>query len=192
MEDISSVKDNIMDKEDYSGDSRKQKDDGKSGDVTLYLTFLLGSDLFGIPVNSVREVIEYKKVFKTPRVPDYIKGVINLRGEVVPIIDLTSRFYHNKSEIINTSAIVVVEIRENSHKIPMGVIIDSVKAVVEIGEDKIDATPDIGSRIKPEYLDGIGKVDNEFVILLNIDAILNIEELSGFEDNTNKREGLYV
>ena len=185
MEDISSVKDNIMDKEDYSGDSRKQKDDGKSGDVTLYLTFLLGSDLFGIPVNSVREVIEYKKVFKTPRVPDYIRGVINLRGEVVPIIDLTSRFYNNKSDIITTSAIVVVEIRENSHKIPMGVIIDSVKAVVEISEDKIDATPDIGSRIRPEYLDGIGKVDNEFVILLNIDAILNIEELAGFEENNN-------
>lgn len=192
MEDISLVNDNNMEKEDYTGDSREYKDDGKSGDVTLYLTFLLGSDLFGIPVNSVREVIEYKKVFKTPRVPDYIKGVINLRGEVVPIIDLTSRFYNNKSDIITTSAIVVVEISENSHKIPMGVIIDSVKAVVEIGEDKIDATPDIGSRIKPEYLDGIGKVDNEFVILLNIDAILNIEELSGFENNTNKKEGLYV
>jgi len=185
MEDISLVKDNIMEKEDYSGDSREHKDDGMSDDVTLYLTFLLGSDLFGIPVNSVREVIEYKKVFKTPRVPDYIKGVINLRGEVVPIIDLTSRFYNNKSEIINTSAIVVVEISENSHKIPIGVIIDSVKAVVDIGVDKIDSTPDIGSRIKPEYLDGIGKVDNEFVILLNIDAILNIEELSGFEDNNN-------
>lgn len=185
MEDLSSVKESIQGSDDYTEDSREKRDDDKSGDVTLYLTFLLGSDLFGIPVNSVREVIEYKKVFKTPRVPEYIRGVINLRGEVVPIIDLASRFYYNKSEIIPTSAIVIVEVSENSNKIPVGVIIDSVKAVVEIGEDKIDATPEIGSRIKPEYLDGIGKVDNEFVILMNIDTILNIEELAGFEDNNN-------
>jgi len=174
MEDISSVKESIPERGDYTEDSGEKRDDDKPVGLALYLTFLLGSDLFGIPVNSVREVIEYKKVFKTPRVPEYIRGVINLRGEVVPIIDLTSRFYHNKSEIIATSAIVIVEVSENSNKIPVGVIIDSVKAVVELGEDKIDATPEIGSRIKPEYLDGIGKVANEFVILLNIDAILNI------------------
>lgn len=185
MEDISSVKDKIPGIDNYSDELSDSRDADKAGDITLYLTFLLGSDLFGIPVNSVREVIEYKKVFKTPRVPDYIRGVINLRGEVVPIIDLTSKFYNNKSEIIGTSAIVIVEVSENSNKIPMGVIIDSVKAVVEIGNDKIDATPEIGSRIKPEYLDGIGKVDNEFVILLNIDTILNIEVLSGFDENNN-------
>lgn len=181
MEEISAVNDELY----QDSDSSIVDENTEDGDVILYLTFILGKDLLGIPVNSVREVIEYKKVFKTPRVPDYIRGVINLRGEVVPVIDLASRFYNIKSEIINTSAIVVVEVEENYHKVPVGVIIDSVKAVVELGEKNIDATPEIGSRIKPEYLNGIGKIDNEFVILLNIDKILDIDELSEFEENNN-------
>ena len=180
MEDISAVKEAISSE---TEELRENDESTEAGDVLLYLTFVLGKDLFGIPVNSVREVIEYKKVFKTPRVPEYIKGVINLRGEVVPVIDLSSRFYNVKSRIVNTSAIVIVEVEENYHKVPIGVIIDSVKAVVELNNKNIDTTPEIGSKIKPEYLSGIGKVDNEFVILLKTESILNINELSGFEDS---------
>ena len=154
-------------------------------DMFLYLTFLLGQDLFGIPVKSIREVIEYKKVFKTPRVPDYIKGVINLRGEVVPIIDLSCRFYRKKSKMLETTAIVVVEVSEDKPKIPIGVMIDSVRSVAELRSESIESTPEIGTRIRSDFLEGIGKANDEFIILLNIQSILNIEELSAIEDKIN-------
>lgn len=154
------------------------------GDMTLYLTFLLGRELFGIKVSEIREVIEYKQVFKTPRVPEYLKGVINLRGEVVPIIDLHSRFYNTVSRITGTTSIVVVEIDDDGHKIPIGVIIDSVKAVTELYENKIESVPEIGSRIRPDFVDGIGKIDDQFVILLKVQNILNIEELANIDEST--------
>jgi len=152
-----------------------------AGDMVLYLTFSLGKDLFGIRVSEVREVIEYKEVFKIPRVPEYLKGVINLRGEVVPIIDLHSRFYSNLSDVTGTTSIVVVEIDDDNHKIPIGVMIDSVKAVTELYENNIESVPEIGSRIRADFIEGIGKLDNQFVILLKMQNILNIEELSDIE-----------
>jgi len=154
-----------------------------AGDMVLYLTFSLGNDLFGIQVSEVREVIEYKQVFKIPRVPEYLKGVINLRGEVVPIIDLHSRFYNKVSCVIGTTSIVVVEVDDDNHKIPIGVMIDSVKAVTELYSNKIEAVPEIGSKIRSDFVEGIGKIEDQFVILLNVKNILNIEELANIEDN---------
>lgn len=156
-----------------------------SGDMVLYLSFLLGKDLFGIQVSEIREVIEYKQVFKIPRVPDYIKGVINLRGEVVPIIDLHSRFYKTISTVSDTTSIVVVEIDDENHKIPIGVMIDSVKAVTELYENKIEAVPEIGSRIRSDFIEGIGKLEEQFVLLLKVQNILNIDELSNIDESIN-------
>ncbi|HNX22690.1 MAG TPA: chemotaxis protein CheW [Spirochaetota bacterium] len=153
------------------------------GDLVLYLTFLLGKDLFGIQVSEIREVIEYKQVFKLPRVPEFLKGVINLRGEVVPIIDLHSRFYNTSFKVTSTTSIVVVEVDDDNHKTPIGVIIDSVKAVTELYESNIEAVPEIGSRIRPDFVEGIGKLDDQFVILLRVQNILNIEELSNIDGN---------
>ncbi len=154
-----------------------------TGDMVLYLTFALGSDLFGIQVSEVREVIEYKQVFKIPRVPEFLKGVINLRGEVVPIIDLHSRFYGKESAVTGTTSIVVVEIDDESHKIPIGVMIDQVKAVTELYENNIESVPEIGSKIRSDFVEGIGKLEDKFVILLKVQSILNIEELSDNDEN---------
>jgi len=156
-----------------------------SYDMALYLTFSLGKELFGIHVSKVREVIEYKQVFKIPRVPDYLKGVINLRGEVVPVIDLHSRFYSQLSGITEDTSIVVVEMDDDSHKIPIGIMIDQVKAVTELYENRIESVPEIGSRIRSDFVEGIGKVEDQFVILLNVKNILNIEELSEINDSVN-------
>jgi len=166
-------------------DIESEKALSAAGDMVLYLTFSLGKDLFGIQVSEVREVIEYKQVFKIPRVPDYLKGVINLRGEVVPIIDLHSRFYNNTSAVVGTTSIVVVEMDDDNHKIPIGVMIDSVKAVTELYENNIEDVPEIGSRIRSDFIVGIGKLDDQFVMLLNVQNILNIEELSNIDDNNN-------
>ena len=155
------------------------------GSAVLFLTFMLGNDLFGIHVSDIREVIEYKKIFRIPRVPDYIMGVINLRGEVVPIIDLYSRFYNSKCNVNNSTSVVVVEIDDDNQKIPIGVMIDSVKAVTELNHNRIEAVPDIGSRIRSDFIDGIGKLEDRFVILLKIQTILNIEELSDLDEGIN-------
>jgi len=164
-------------------------DDGMSlssaGDMALYLTFSLGKDLFGIHVSRAREVIEYKQVFKIPRVPGYLKGVINLRGEVVPVIDLHSRFYNKVSDITTTTSIVIVEMDDDNRKISIGIIIDQVKAVTDLDENRIESVPEIGSKIRSDFIEGIGKVDDQFVILLNVKNILNIEELSDINDNIN-------
>jgi len=157
------------------------KNAGVESDMILYLTFLLGKDLFGIQVGEVREVIEYKQVFKIPRVPNYLKGVINLRGEVVPIIDLHSRFYNTVCNVTGTTSIVVVEIDDDNHKIPIGIMIDSVKAVTELYKNNIESVPEIGSKIRSDYIDGIGKQGDQFIILLKVQSILNIEELSNIE-----------
>ncbi len=162
-------------------DPEKGKGISDAGEMVLYLTFSLGKDLFGIQVSEVREVIEYKQVFKIPRVPEYLKGVINLRGEVVPIIDLHSRFYSKLSDVTGTTSIVVVEIDDDNHKIPIGVMIDSVKAVTELYQNNIESVPEIGSRIRSDFIEGIGKLDDQFVILLKMQNILNIEELSDIE-----------
>ena len=172
--------------------SERGKAVSSAEDMVLYLTFSLGKDLFGIQVGEVREVIEYKQVFKIPRVPDCLKGVINLRGEVVPIIDIHSRFYNKVSNITGTTSIVVVEMEDDNHKIPIGIIIDQVKAVTELYENNIESVPEIGSKIRSDFIEGIGKVEDQFVILLNIRNILNIEELSSIDDDINKTGGRNV
>jgi len=177
------MEDTIMTEEEYVSplESESEINSTAAGEMVLYLTFLLGKDLFGIQVSEIREVIEYKQVFKIPRVPEYLKGVINLRGEVVPIIDLTSRFYNTPCHVTGTTSIVVVEIDDDGHKIPIGVMIDSVKAVTELYENKIESVPEIGSRIRSDFVEGIGKLEEQFVILLKVQNILNIEELSDIE-----------
>jgi len=166
-------------------DSESGKSISAAGDMVLYLTFALGKDLFGIQVSEVREVIEYKEVFKIPRVPDYLKGVINLRGEVVPIIDLHSRFYNAECVVTPTTSIVVVEVDDENHKIPIGVMIDLVKAVTELYENNIESVPEIGSKIRSDFIEGIGKLEDQFIILLKVQSILNIDELSNIDDSSN-------
>lgn len=168
-----------------AGDAVRDEFSDTSGSTELFLTFILGKDLFGIRVSDIREVIEYKKIFRIPRTPDYIMGVINLRGEVVPIVDLYSRFYNSKCGIIDSSSVVVVEIDDDNQKIPIGIVIDSVKAVTELNQNRIETVPEIGSRIRTDFVEGIGKLENEFVILLKIQNILNIEELANIDENIN-------
>jgi purine-binding chemotaxis protein CheW len=159
-----------------------------SKNYILHLTFLLGNDIFGIPVSSIKEVMEYKRVFKTPGVPAYIRGVINLRGEVVPVIDLNYRFYNTITIITDTTGIVVVEVTENNEVTLIGVMVDAVNAVTDIPEDSIENAPDIGSRVRTDFISGIGKVNDQFIILLNTDTVLNIDELSIIDGTSKDRK----
>ena len=160
-----------------------QEEEESAGSYVLYLTFLLGSDVYGIEVSSVREVMECEKIFTTPCVPDYIRGVINLMGEVVPVIDLNSRFFNTVSNLTKSTGIVVVELKEDEESVLIGVMIDEIDAVTEIHQGKIESSPEIGSRIRRDFVSGIGKHDNRFIILLDINRVLDIGELSDFSGN---------
>lgn len=145
---------------------------------TLYFTFKLGSDLYGFDVSSVLEIMEYDKIFKTPGVSKNIRGLINLRGDVVPVVDLYARFFDKENKILDSTSIVILEINDSNELIKIGVLIDSVEAVVDIYDNQIENKPDIGLKIKSDFVSKIGKVDNQFVILLNTSNILNVDELS--------------
>ncbi len=144
----------------------------------LYLTFFLENELYGFPVSSVREVMKFNKVFKTPGVPRYIKGVMNLRGEVVPVIDLTYRFYKKEGVVNDDTDIIVLEVMDNDEVVPIGVMIDSVQAVVDIREDDIKEASEVGSKIRTDFFNSIGIFNNQFIILLNVERVLYIDELS--------------
>jgi purine-binding chemotaxis protein CheW len=158
-----------------------------SADISLnarqYLTFHIGNEIYGVEVNNVREVIEYEHVYKIPTVPSFIRGVINLRGEVVPVVDLSSRFYKRASDITKLSCIVIVEVEDRDDTIMLGFVIDSINAVIDIPEEKIETTPGFGARIRTEFISGIGKIDSNFIILLNMHKVLDISELSNFGYN---------
>lgn len=159
--------------------SRKLEDDLRGNDTyTQYLTFMLGNETYGIAVKDVREVVEFDRVFKIPRVPDSIRGVINLRGEVVPVVDLYSRFYSSKCEISILTSVVIVEVRYNGRDVLVGIMIDEVKAVVNIYNSNIESTPEFGAKIRGDFVKEIGKVDSEFVILLDTNKVIDIHELS--------------
>jgi purine-binding chemotaxis protein CheW len=145
-----------------------------------YLTFKLGNEIYGINVEHVKEVNEFGNVYPLPRVPEYIRGIINLRGEVVPVIDLSYRLYGKKGEVSKLSCIVVISLIHEGDEALMGIVIDAVKEVVEIKVDSIVSTPDFSLNIREDFVSGAGKVKDNFIVLLNVNTMLNIVELSKF------------
>jgi purine-binding chemotaxis protein CheW len=157
--------------------------DQTSENITQFFTFLLGAETYGIEVNSVREVIEFKTVFKIPRIPKYIRGVINLRGEIVPVIDLSSRFYEDKQiDIKKTTCIVIIEIQDKTDGafVHIGVAVDAIRAVTDIPDSLMEPPPSFGSNIRSDFIKGVGKVNDLFIFILNTDKVLDIEELADF------------
>jgi purine-binding chemotaxis protein CheW len=163
----------------FSGDD--DMDEGKSADVVKqFLTFKVGNELYGIEVENVREVIEFSDITLVPKTPDYINGIINLRGEVVPIVNLPVLFYHQYSEVTKFTCIVIIEVSDESEKYLIGTLIDAVSAVVDLTDENIEETPDFGIKIRADYTSGVGKLGDKFIILLNIDSILDIDDLADF------------
>jgi purine-binding chemotaxis protein CheW len=143
-----------------------------------YLIFYVGNEIFGIPVKKVREVIEYCTVFVIPAVPDYIAGVINLRGDVIPVIDLTSRFYGVKCNKTILTSIVFLEVDYNDKIVELGIIIDEIRSVIDIYDNDLESIPDFAVKVRADYIQNVGKVKDDFVMLLDIDRVLDIGELS--------------
>ncbi|BDA79014.1 chemotaxis protein CheW [Leptospira kobayashii] len=150
-----------------------------------YLTFRLGEELFGLGILRIKEIIEFESVTNVPMMPDYIPGVINLRGNVVPVLDLNIRFYKRKTEIGRRTCIVITEVSIGAESLDIGLLVDSVEEVLDIQSTSIENAPSFGSKIKLDFVQGLGKIENGFVILLKIDQVLNLEELNQLQEKSS-------
>src|SRR6267143_2378653 len=142
-----------------------------------YLTFFLTDEEYAINIQSVKEIIEYTTITRVPKVPEWIRGVINLRGNVVPIVDLTVRFGLEERPVTKTTCIVIVEVEQDSERTVMGVIADAVNQVIDLAPKDIEEPPGFGTRVRLEYLFGMGKLGKKFALILNIDSVLSNTEL---------------
>ena len=142
-----------------------------------YLTFMLGGEMFAIGILGIKEIIEYNGLTEVPMMPECIRGVINLRGAVVPVMDLSARFGRAMSTVTKRTCIIIVEIEAHGERQDIGVVVDAVNAVLEIPISEIEAPPAFGSKIRTDFIEGMGKVNGKFVILLNVNQILSVEDI---------------
>jgi len=149
-----------------------------------YLTFLISEEEFGLGILHIKEIIEFDSVTHVPMMPEYIPGVINLRGNVVPVIDLNHRFYKRKTEIGRKTCIIITEVAMEKESIDVGLLVDAVNEVVDIPPNLIENAPSFGAKIRLNFIHGLGKVDEKFIILLNIEQILNLDELAVLQDKS--------
>ena len=143
-----------------------------------YLTFLLGSEMFAMDILGIKEIIEYGNLTSVPMMPDFIRGVINLRGAVVPVVDLSARFGRTASAVTRRTCIVIIEANNEGEKQDIGVVVDSVSEVLEIAAANIEPPPNFGAKIRADFISGMGKVKDRFVIILDADKVLSVEELA--------------
>lgn len=146
-------------------------------ETTQYLTFKLDEEVFALDVAKVREILEESSITKVPKTPDFMRGVINLRGSVVPVIDMRLKFGMSRTERTVNTCIIVVEVRLEDEVIVLGALADSVQEVIEMEPDQIEAAPHIGSRLNTDFIRGMGKHDNRFVMILDIDRVFSGAEL---------------
>jgi purine-binding chemotaxis protein CheW len=147
-----------------------------------YLTFTLDREVFALNIATVREVLEYTQITRIPRVPEFIRGVINLRGHAVPVIDMRLRFgLEATKETVNT-CIIIVEVAMEGERVVFGALADSVREVVDLDEGTIEQAPNMGTAVNTEFIKGIGRIDAEFVMILEIDKVFSFEDLSEARD----------
>ncbi len=147
-----------------------------------YVTFSLGEELFGVEVTRAREILSVTPVTKVPQTPEYLLGVINLRGQVVPVIDMRLKLGLPVTAETEDTCVIVVEVQIDGESIIVGALADAVREVLEIRSDQIEPAPRLGTRLKTEFITGMGKVDEQFLILLNIDRVFSSEELAIVQD----------
>lgn len=149
-----------------------------ASDQQQYLTFLLGDEMFAIGILAIREIIEYGHLTEVPMTPRFIRGVINLRGAVVPVIDLCARFGREAREVTKRTCIVIVEIASEKGRQEMGIVVDAVSEVLEIPAGEIEPPPEFGANIRIDFISGMGKVNGNFVVLLDVDRVLSLDEVA--------------
>jgi len=148
-----------------------------------YLTFTLGEENFALEISKVREVLDYTTITRVPRMPDFLRGVINLRGNVVPVIDLRLKLGMNATEKNLDTCIVIAEIMIDGELTQVGALADSVKEVISLEAARISPPPRLGTKLKSKFIRGMGKLDEGFLIILDIDKVLSEDELAVVKDS---------
>jgi purine-binding chemotaxis protein CheW len=143
---------------------------------TQYLTFVLGGEVFAMAICTMREIIQHTPLTSIPMIPAFVRGVLNLRGAVVPVIDLQARFGRPATEVGGKSCIVIFEALRNGVLVETGLLVDAVSAIVEIPAQQIEAAPKFGGAEQQDFIRGMGKVDNRFVIILEPDRAFDLDE----------------
>ena len=154
-----------------------------------YLTFTLSSEVFAIGILAIKEIIEYSTLTSVPMMPAYVRGVINLRGAVVPVLDLSVRFGKTASAVTKKTCIVIIEIMTAGERQDVGVVVDAVDSVLDIPPDQIEPPPAFGARIGTDFIEGMGKVNGRFVILLDVNSVLAPEEAALLRSDENPAAG---
>lgn len=142
-----------------------------------YLTFILQDEVYGIGIRQVKEIIGLMPITTVPQTPEFVRGVVNLRGKVIPVVDLRSRFEMDKEDYTDRTCIIVVEIELSSRSIPVGIVVDEVSEVLNIKESDIDEMPSFGVRLETDFILGMAKTGDGVKILLDIDRVLTSSEL---------------
>lgn len=157
-----------------------------SSNIKSYLSFQLGEEMFAADVSKVLEILELRPITKVPRSPVYMRGVINLRGNVLPVLDTRIKFGIDAREDTKDTCIVVLSVLMEGEPLTLGALVDSVEEVLELGEGDIEPPPTIGSKFNPEYLHGMVKDDENFIMVLNVDKVFSTDELVFVSETTEK------
>lgn len=156
--------------------------------INSFLSFKLGDEEFAAHVGKVLNILEMTKITEVPRAPEYMKGVINLRGTVLPVIDTRIKFGMPATAYTTNTCIIVLDIDMDGESIHVGALVDSVQAVLEFDSTDIMPAPSIGSKYRSEFIEGVVNVDNKFIMILNMDAVFSSDELSKMHDKTKETE----
>ena len=164
---------------------RTQDCPGAAEERSQYLAFTSGGETFAIDIRSVREVIQYGGLTEVPLMPTFIRGVINLRGAVVPVIDLGARLGRASTEVGRRTCVVILEVPSGDFTAVVGIMVDSVNEVLDIAASEVDPAPSFGHDIRAEFISGVGKVNGRFVILLAVQHTLSIQEMATLAAGTS-------
>lgn len=156
--------------------------------VEHYLTFTLNEEQYAVEVTKVKEVLEYKSVTRVPRTAEFMRGIINLRGSVVPVVDLRLKFDLGKTEASGDTRIIVMELRIGEEEVVLGTLADSVQEVIELDRRNIEPAPQLGTKIDQQFIKGIGKQDEAFLIILDIDQVFSESEIAAVSKHAERVE----
>jgi purine-binding chemotaxis protein CheW len=146
-------------------------------DALQYLTFCLGDEVFAMDIRTVREIIQHGAMTVVPLMPAFVRGIINLRGAVVPVIDLQSRFGRPVAQVGKKTCVIIFDVGPEGDKVELGLMVDAVSEVIDIPTSNIEMPPQFGTTIQREFIRGLGKVGSEFIVILEPERALNIDDM---------------
>ncbi len=161
----------------------------QTGETMQYLTFKLDAEFFALEIAKVREVLDITAITRVPRMPEFMLGVINLRGSVAPVVDLRLRFGMPAVEKTVNSCIIITEVIADGEAQILGLLVDSVQEVIDLGPADLEPAPKMGTRLNTEFIKGMGKQKDKFIIILNIDKLFSVSELALMPESEPEGEG---